>query len=144
MLIRKYVESDCQVILDIWMEASRSGHPFFDELELQRQRELVATVYLPAAEIWVAEEHGELLGFVGMMDSLVGGLFVAPKHQNKGVGRRLLESMAEKRRPLSVEVFVGNRRARSLYERCGFEFYERGWNDDVFPPQEILILRQRG
>ena len=98
MIVREYHEQDREALLDIWLQASRVGHPFFTEAELVRQREIVREKYIPMAEMWMAEEDGVLLGFIAMLGSMIGGLFVLPSVQGKGVGRFLVGAMAEKKR----------------------------------------------
>ena len=78
-------------------------------------------------EVWVAEEDGRLLGFLGIEHSTNLGapvlekLYVDPAEQNRGVGSALLEKAKELRPDeLYLWVFQKNR-ARRLYERSGFE-----------------------
>jgi GNAT superfamily N-acetyltransferase len=79
-------------------------------------------------EVWVAEEEGRLLGFLGIEASKnLGGapvlekLYVEPAEQNRGVGSSLLAKAMELRPDeLYLWVFQKNP-ARRLYERNGFE-----------------------
>ena len=73
------------------------------------------------AEVWVAEEHGRIVGFVGLEADVVGHLYVAPGAQNNGIGAALLD-YAKRLRPdrLELWVFQRNDGARRFYERHGF------------------------
>jgi GNAT superfamily N-acetyltransferase len=79
-------------------------------------------------EVWVAEEEGRLLGFLGIEASKnLGGapvlekLYVEPAEQNRGVGSSLLAKAMELRPDeLYLWVFQKNP-ARRLYARNGFE-----------------------
>jgi GNAT superfamily N-acetyltransferase len=78
-------------------------------------------------EVWVAEEDGRLLGFLGIEHSTNLGapvlekLYVEPAEQNRGIGSALLDKAKELRPDeLYLWVFQKNR-ARALYERHGFE-----------------------
>jgi GNAT superfamily N-acetyltransferase len=79
-------------------------------------------------EVWVADEDGRLLGFLGIEASRnLGGapvlekLYVEPSEQNRGVGTALLDKAKELRPDeLYLWVFQTNP-ARRLYERHGFE-----------------------
>jgi len=78
-------------------------------------------------EVWVAEEDGRLLGFIGIEDSTNLGapvlekLYVEPDEQNRGVGSALLEK-AKELRPDELYLWVFQKNpARRLYERSGFE-----------------------
>jgi GNAT superfamily N-acetyltransferase len=78
-------------------------------------------------EIWVAEEAGRLLGFIGIEHSknldapVLERIYVEPGEQNRGVGAALLDKAKELRpQGLHLWVFQKNLGARRLYERHGF------------------------
>lgn len=141
--IRPYTSSDSTAVLDIWLAASRVGHPFFSEQELQRQKHLVEHHYLPVAEMWVYEQQG-VLGFIGMLGTTIGGLFVLPAHFRRGIGAALIRHVAALKGPLAVEVFTANTEAQAFYARCGFTAHDRTVNTDVTPHQELIVMRQPG
>lgn len=79
-------------------------------------------------EIWLAEEDGRLLGFLGIeVSTNLGGaavlekLYVEPSEHGRGIGAALL-AKAKELRPegLHLWVFQKNDGARRLYERHGF------------------------
>jgi len=77
-------------------------------------------------EVWVAEEEGRLLGFLGIERStnldapVLEKLYVEPAEQNRGIGLALLE-MAKELRPAELYLWVFQKNpARRLYERNGF------------------------
>jgi GNAT superfamily N-acetyltransferase len=78
-------------------------------------------------EVWVAEEDGRLLGFLGIEASRnLGGasvlekIYVEPADQNRGIGSALLEK-AKELRPDELYLWVFQKNpARRLYERHGF------------------------
>jgi GNAT superfamily N-acetyltransferase len=79
-------------------------------------------------EVWVAEEDGRLVGFLGIEASRnLGGaavlekIYVEPAEQNRGVGSALLDK-AKQLRPDELYLWVFQKNpARRLYERHGFE-----------------------
>jgi len=78
-------------------------------------------------EVWVAEEDGRLLGFLGIEHSTDLGapvlekIYVEPVQQNRGVGSALLDK-AKELRPVELYLWVFQKNpARRLYERHGFE-----------------------
>jgi GNAT superfamily N-acetyltransferase len=78
-------------------------------------------------ELWLAEEGGRLLGFLGIEQSTKLGapvlekLYVEPTEQNRGVGTALLEK-AKELRPDELYLWVFQKNpARRLYEWHGFE-----------------------
>ena len=78
-------------------------------------------------EVWIAEEDGRLLGFLGIEHSTNLGapvlekIYVEPAEQNRGVGSALLDK-AKELRPDELYLWVFQKNpARRLYERHGFE-----------------------
>ena len=78
-------------------------------------------------DVWVAEEDGRLLGFLGIEHStnlsapVLEKLYVEPTEQNRGIGSALLDK-AKELRPEELYLWVFQKNpARRLYERHGFE-----------------------
>lgn len=142
MKIRPYLPSDVDAAVDCWLQASRVGHPFLSDEEIARQRRLVRSTYLPEAESYVAEEAGELVGFISLLEAFIGGLFVLPERHGRGIGRALIEHVARRRPRLSVEVYLDNPIAPAFYRRCGFRPTGSTRYDDEGWPLELL--RRRG
>ncbi|WP_207461856.1 GNAT family N-acetyltransferase [Azospirillum sp. SYSU D00513] len=142
--IRPYETADHAECLAVWLSASRTGHPFLSEADLAEQKPLVADLYLPSAENWVAMgTDGRLLGFIGLLDTgthaHIGGLFVDPRAHGRGVGRALVEHAAALKGVLTVEVYESNGAVR-FYERCGFRPTGRRERDDQGRALPLLTL----
>lgn len=120
LAIRRYEPADLNEMARIWLEASRVGHPFLDAAVLQRQFELVRDIYLPQAETWVAYDGTAPVGFIGLLDNFIGGLFVDPVKHGTGAGRALVEHAAALKGPLNVDVYALNVAALGFYRRLGF------------------------
>lgn len=75
----------------------------------------------PAAEVWVAEGAGGVLGLLLLEESWVHSLYVVPDRTGEGIGSALLD-VAKAVRPdgLGLWVFESNERARRFYARHGF------------------------
>lgn len=151
--LRPYAAADRDEVLALWRSASAVGHPFLGEADLAAQRLLVAEVYLPLAETWVAiegrEERGPVVGFVSLVDGPggggrhVGGLFVAPDRHGRGVGGLLLEhALLLKGPPLTLEVYEANAAAIAFYARRGFVVVGRKETDDQGRPLPLLTMRR--
>lgn len=86
MLIRRYQPEDTDALLRLWEEASRLAHPFLEEPFFDSERANIVEVYLPAAETWVAESGQRLAGFVSLLGTEIGGLFVDAGFHRQGTG----------------------------------------------------------
>jgi ribosomal protein S18 acetylase RimI-like enzyme len=79
---------------------------------------------------FVAREQGQPAGYVALRSKeggaiVVDQLFVAPGHERRGIGHRLLAyaegyAIAERAQSLQIVVEEGNQQARSFYRRSGF------------------------
>lgn len=102
--------------------------------------------------LWlVAEEAGEVLGYVGsqtvMGESDMMNIAVHPDFRRRGVAGRLLEELLAalaKRgsKSLSLEVRASNEAARGLYESFGFQQVGLRKNYYRNPREDALILRK--
>ena len=140
--IRAYREAtDLQALSSIWFEASRLAHPFLGEARLLEQRALIETMYLPQAESWVAVRHDEPLGFISLLDSFIGGLFVSPDAQGQGIGRTLIDHAMSLKGELELEVYLDNPGACAFYTALGFAEISRRDHDDQGLPFANARLR---
>lgn len=121
-------------LADIWLAASRIGHPFFSETELLDQQAEVRDVYLRQAENWVIEENGSSVGFIG--------LFVDPSAHGRGFGKALVLHAASLKGVLDVEVFAANAAAIAFYGRLGFSEVSRSLQDEDVTLQEVVLMRR--
>lgn len=139
--IRAYEASDLPCLSSIWHDASLQAHSFLGATRLQEQRALIETVYLPNSETWVACQTGKPVGFIGLLDTLIGGLFVDPKRQGSGVGRALVAHALKLKGELLLDVYADNKRAVAFYQRLGFEEMTRRVEDDEGLPFENIQMR---
>lgn len=145
-MIRNYCPEDREAVLDIWLAASRVGHPFLSETDLAGQYALTRDRYLDLATIYVIEKDGKIVGFVGLVGELndfIGALFVSPECHRRGFGRKLVEYAADLRSPLFVEVYAQNEPGMSFYQKNGFVEESRRDHDDEGRPLEIVRLRRK-
>jgi GNAT superfamily N-acetyltransferase len=101
-------------------------------------------------DVWVAEENGRLLGFLGIEHStnldapVLEKLYVEPAEQNRGVGSALLDK-AKELRPAGLYLWVFQKNpARRLYERHGFELVELTDGADNMEREPDALYRWNG
>lgn len=138
-MIRAYQEQDLEDLLNVWAAASEVAHPFLSAEFLSSERENIPKLYLPNAETWVAEVDGRVIGFIALLGTEVGAIFVHPRYHGQGIGRSLMDKARELRGELEVEVFAANEIGRKFYARYGFEPME----EKVHEPTGMEVLRLR-
>jgi ribosomal protein S18 acetylase RimI-like enzyme len=93
--------------------------------------------------VFVAREQGLPAGYVALRRADEGAivieqLFVAPGHERRGIGHRLLAhaegyAIAQRARVLRIVVEEDNKAARSFYRRSGFAPAERELFERTLP-----------
>ena len=139
MNIRKFVTEDTEKVVEVWLEACRSAHWFIEDELLRSLKEEVRNKYIPMAETWVAEEHGEVIGFISLIDNYIGALFVHPRHQGKGTGTSLIKKASSIKSELAVGVYEKNQGAQKFYK--DHDFIETG--SEIQPETSEKVINMK-
>lgn len=75
---------------------------------------------LPEAEIYVFDSGEGILGFLGLQEDYIAGIFVEENSRGRGIGKHLLQCAKQNRSSLSLHVYLKNERAVRFYEKEGF------------------------
>jgi len=138
-MIRKYQPEDTDDLVSIWQMASALAHPFLTEGFQAQEAENLRHLYLPNAETWVSVDTEKPTGFIAVVGTEIGGLFVSPQHQKQGWGKALVDFAIDLKGPLSVEVFEKNAIGRRFYAQYGF--IEAGRQRHEGSGEMTLLLR---
>ncbi len=140
MIIRRMTEQDCKKAAVLEKEIFSqpwSEQGFLDALTREKN------IFL------IAEEAGELNGYLGLYQSLDEGeitnVAVKADKRNTGIGRKLMQAAIEEAKQQQIsriilEVRVSNASAIHLYEKCGFINcgVRKGFYD--FPKEDAYIM----
>lgn len=126
-------------MLSSWEVATRLAHEFMTDEFIAQERKNVAEIYIPNTDTWVAEIDGKVKGFIALMGSEVGAIFLQPDCHGKGVGKALMDKAQELHGDLEVEVFRENVIGRNFYSRYGFEQVEEKQHEPT--GQQVLRLK---
>lgn len=119
-MIREYTPKDTDALVAIWDAADDAAHAFLPKKVKDKVRQDMRNVYLPNAETWVLEEDGIPLGFIAMIGTEIGGLFLDPAQHRRGLGHQMVDYVVGLKGPLTVEVFKDNKIGLPFYKRYGF------------------------
>lgn len=86
------------------------GQPFPRDETISRWRSF-------PGQILVAEQAGEIVGFIAFDETELQALYVLPKYHRQGIGQRLLQAAGA---VACLWVLKENYAARRFYEACGF------------------------
>jgi putative acetyltransferase len=119
-MMREYNSEDIDALIAIWDNAEPLAHPFLSDKVRDQVRRDTISIYLPNSETWVLESDGAPVGFIAMIGTEIGGLFLDPSEQGKGLVRQMVDHIVAIKGPLTVEVFKENKIGLPFYERYGF------------------------
>nr|WP_299173263.1 GNAT family N-acetyltransferase [uncultured Allomuricauda sp.] len=120
-MIRPYQDIDLESVMTIWYNAQEVGHPFLSQKFIEKVKKMMKDKLLPNSKTWVYTNNNQVYGFVSMIGNEIGGLFVDPNMQSKGIGSHLLTHMLRFNEVLEVEVFDQNSIGKSFYQKHGFK-----------------------
>lgn len=147
VVIRSYVpEPDLKKLSRIWLDASLLAHSFIGEKRLLEQRILIEDQYLPNAQTWVACINDQPCGFISLLGTFIGGIFVSPDRQGLGIGRQLIAHALNLKGKLELEVYTDNQRAVAFYAGLGFQELSRRPVDDdgyVFENARLRLIGEQ-
>lgn len=129
--IRKYKETDLSAVLSSWESANVIAHPFLDEDYVAKVRHDIPALYLPNAETWVSEHKGRVIGFIALMGSEIGAIFVDKEFHGKGAGKALMDKVRSLHATLEVEVFMDNAIGRKFYSSYGFKLMHEKTHEET-------------
>ncbi|PRY82850.1 N-acetyltransferase [Alkalibacterium olivapovliticus] len=118
-MIRTFKPEDLDDVMAIWLKANTEAHHFISRQYWEENYEQVKSM-LPQADIVVYEKNGQNLGFIGLNNQFIEGLFVEPSEQSKGIGQALLDYAKRSKSSLMLHVYKNNRRAVHFYYKNGF------------------------
>jgi len=118
-MIRKFEKEDIDVVMQIWKKGNCKAHNFIAKEYWESNYNKVKEI-LPKAEIYVYLVDEKIVGFIGINDNKIEGIFVDANYQNKGIGTLLLEKVKEERDCLTLKVYLKNRNAIQFYQKNQF------------------------
>lgn len=139
-MIRPAVKQDMPAIMALWLVSTTEAHPFISAQYWRESEAVVRDTYLPNALTWVAEDKGEIIGFISVLEQqFIGALFVDKLYHGKGVGQLLMMHVKVIFPQLMLEVYLENHRALRFYQREGFLTQDTQFNEDTQHKTAIML-----
>ena len=144
-MIRKLRETDLPAVMRIWLDTNIEAHDFIAKTYWESNYDMVKGL-LPDAEVFVyeADPKGEILGFIGLVDDYVAGLFVKKTAQSQGIGKALLDHGKTLRNCLRLSVYQKNSRALRFYRREQFAIQKEATDDRTGQTELVLAWKKQG
>ena len=139
--IRRGTPQDVPRALEIWRSAVDATHGFLTPEHRAEIDEMVATEFLPNAELWVAvDEDKTVAGFLVMDGKMIDALFVDPAVHGRGVGTALLNHALQLEPDAVVDASEQASNALPFYLSRGFMVVGRSETDPHGRPYPLIHL----
>ena len=120
-MIRAFQPPDLAGVAEIWLDTNISAHDFIPAQYWRDNFDGVKEQLLQA-ELYVDEDEDtrQIQGFIGLSGDYIAGIFIRGGAQSRGIGKRLLDFVKDRREELALHVYQKNTRAVKFYRREGF------------------------
>ena len=118
-MIRKFEKNDINAVMEIWVNENIRTHNFIAKEYWKDNYEYVKDI-LPKADIYVYILDEQVVGFVGVNNNYVEGIFVDINNQHSGIGTSLLDRIKENKDNLTLNVYNKNANAIKFYKKNNF------------------------
>lgn len=117
-------DKDVEIVAQIWLNSNLEAHKFIDPKYWQKNYSVVKNQFLQA-EVYVYLIQNRIIGFIGLQDNYVAGLFIEKKNRNKHVGQKLLNYVKQSHEQLELNVYERNKKAVEFYLHNNFEIVDK-------------------
>lgn len=118
-MIRKFKKEDIDEVMEIWKKENIRTHNFISKEYWENNYEYVKDI-LPNADIYVYIMNENIVGFIGVNNDHIEGIFVDINNQHNGIGTSLLNKIKEEKEKLTLSVYKKNINAIKFYKKNGF------------------------
>lgn len=123
-MIRLFSLDDLDDVMRIWLDCNLEVHNFIYKDYFISNYSYVKE-QMKQSNIFVYENNGKILGFIGIDNGFIQGIFVSKTSRSKGIGKKLIDYCKEKYSTLSLKVYEKNKRAISFYKKQEFRIYSK-------------------
>lgn len=141
-MIRKIEKEDVNAVMEIWKNENIRTHNFISEEYWKNNYKYVKDI-LPNAEVYVYILNKHIVGFVGINNNYIEGIFVDINNQYNGIGTALLNKIKEDRENLTLRVYKKNINAIEFYRKNDFIIVREELDESTNEMEYIMIWKRR-
>ncbi|WP_197092860.1 GNAT family N-acetyltransferase [Labilibaculum euxinus] len=107
--------------MELWYQTSIIAHDFISASYWKKNKDAMASIYLPNSETYVAIEDENIIGFISMVENLLAAIFVDNELQGKGTGKKLLNFIKKRRIKIQLKAYMKNTKTVDFYKSQDFK-----------------------
>lgn len=129
--LTQLTDDNLDQIMGIWLTGNLDAHAFVSADYWRAAQTEVATQIREATIYVVRDDDDTIVGFAGMVDRYLAGLFVKQGYRDQGVGSMLLFALKSDYKLIKLNVYEKNEQAVKFYRKHGFEVKNRQIDDET-------------
>lgn len=130
-------------LVAVWERSVRATHNFLPDAERERIKAYVPQALRAVEHLLITENAAGIpIAFMGIENSRLEMLFLAPEERGRGLGRRLMTLAAERYGVRELTVNEQNPQAVGFYEHLGFSVWKRTERDEEGGEYPLLYMRK--
>lgn len=118
-MIKEFENDDLNAIMEIWKNENIKAHKFIPKEYWENNYEFVKEA-LPNSEIYVYLIEEKIIGFIGLNNNYIEGIFIDSNNQGIGIGTALLNKVKGIKNNLTLSVYKKNTNAINFYKKNNF------------------------
>ncbi|MEO1772157.1 GNAT family N-acetyltransferase [Candidatus Enterococcus ferrettii] len=111
--------SEIDELAQIWLASNLSAHAFIPAEYWQKNYTDVKEL-LTDARLFAYYREDKIVGFLGLMEQYIAGIFVRDAYQHQGIGKALMAEVKKQQTKLSLSVYAKNEQALHFYQKQNF------------------------
>ncbi|MDT2639465.1 GNAT family N-acetyltransferase [Enterococcus dongliensis] len=122
-LIEHLDSSDLETISQIWLMSNLDTHDFIEKEYWLNNYSFVKKAF-SSATIYVYYSDNKIVGFLGIINEYIAGIFILQDYRSLGIGTQLLKTIQSTHTKLTLDVYQKNTLALKFYQKNGFHIQQ--------------------
>lgn len=139
--IEKYKDEYRNEILSVWEKSVLATHHFLNPKDFGTIKKPLHGMNFTDLNIYCLMDVNKMIGFIGLANTKIEMLFLAPDYIGLGLGKQLMNFAISKLNANLVDVNEQNNSAVLFYKKSGFEVFERTEKDDLGKGYPLLRMK---
>lgn len=140
-IIENLTDFELNVISKIWLQSNLDTHDFIPSEYWIKNYNSVREG-LSNTIIYTYSYEDEIVGFLGLVDDYIAGIFVLKAFRSLGVGTKLLNEAKSKNNRLTLSVFKKNKQAIYFYQMNDFKTLQERLDNETNELEYLMNWNQ--
>lgn len=122
-LIEPLDSSDLETISQIWLMSNLDTHDFIEKEHWLNNYSFVKKAF-SSATIYAYYSDNKIVGFLGIINEYIAGIFILQDYRSLGIGTQLLKAIQSTHTKPTLDVYQKNTLALKFYQKNGFHIQQ--------------------